>query len=60
MHGSDLWDRQRHRDRRPLLLGRNRLLAAMRAWFAGEGFVEAEPAVLVGAGGRFKGRSGGR
>jgi lysyl-tRNA synthetase class 2 len=41
------WDRDRHADRRPLLLARNRVAAALRGWFATEGFVEAEPAALA-------------
>ena len=41
------WDRTRHADRRPLLLARNRVQAAVRAWFDGEGFVEADPAALA-------------
>ena len=40
------WDRERHRDRRPFLLARNRISAALHAWFAGEGFVETEAAIL--------------
>lgn len=40
------WDRAVHADRRPLLLARNRIKAAVRAWFEGEGFVEVEPACL--------------
>jgi len=44
--GSAFWDRQRHRDRRPFLLARNRLLTVMRGWFTAEGFVEVEPAAL--------------
>lgn len=41
------WDRGRHADRRPLLLARNRIQAAMRAWFTDSGFVEADPAALA-------------
>lgn len=37
----------RHADRRPLLLARNRLAAALRAWFADRGFTEVDPAPLV-------------
>ena len=40
------WDRARHRDRRPFLLARNRIVAALRAWFAGQGFTEVEAAIL--------------
>ncbi|WP_421725572.1 EF-P lysine aminoacylase EpmA [Bauldia sp.] len=43
---SPLWAPDRHRDRRPFLLARNRITAALRAWFAGEGFVEIEPSAL--------------
>jgi lysyl-tRNA synthetase class 2 len=35
-----------HADRRPLLLERGRIRAAMGGWFAGEGFVEVDPAGL--------------
>ncbi|MFW5881271.1 MAG: EF-P lysine aminoacylase EpmA [Roseicyclus sp.] len=41
------WNRDTHADRRPLLLARNRTMAALRAWFAEEGFTEVEPACLV-------------
>ena len=41
------WNRTRHADRRPLLLARNRVQAALRDWFAGQGFVEADPAALA-------------
>lgn len=41
------WDREAHRDRRPLLLARNRIKSAIRAWFEAEGFVEVDPALLV-------------
>jgi lysyl-tRNA synthetase class 2 len=40
------WDPARHADRRPLLLARNRIQAALRGWFAAEGFVEVDPAAL--------------
>ena len=40
------WDKERHRDRRPVLLARNRILAAFRRWFADAGFVEVEAAAL--------------
>jgi lysyl-tRNA synthetase class 2 len=43
---SPWWSPERHADRRPLLLARNRITAAMRAWFGVEGFVEVEPASL--------------
>ncbi|WP_018303286.1 EF-P lysine aminoacylase EpmA [Wenxinia marina] len=41
------WDEGRHADRRPLLLARNRIVAAVRDWFAAEGFTEVEPAGLA-------------
>jgi lysyl-tRNA synthetase class 2 len=40
------WQRQRHEDRRPLLLQRNRIVAALRGHFEREGFLEVEPAAL--------------
>lgn len=40
------WRRDRHQDRRPALLARNRVQAALRAWFAGAGFTEVDPAAL--------------
>ena len=40
------WDRDRHADRRPLLLTRNRIQAALRGWFAADGFTEVDPAAL--------------
>lgn len=43
---SPFWDRERHRDRRPFLLARNRIGAALRRWFADAGFVEVEAAIL--------------
>jgi lysyl-tRNA synthetase class 2 len=43
---SHFWDRERHRDRRPFLLARNRIVAALRTWFAGRGFTETEAAIL--------------
>jgi elongation factor P--(R)-beta-lysine ligase len=36
----------RHRDRRPFLLGRNRIVAAIRNWFGARDFVEVECAAL--------------
>ena len=35
-----------HADRRPFLLARARITAAVRAWFAARDFVEAETAIL--------------
>ncbi|PTE15110.1 EF-P lysine aminoacylase EpmA [Pseudogemmobacter blasticus] len=40
------WHPSRHADRRPLLLARNRIQAAIRGWLAAEGFVEVDPAAL--------------
>ena len=40
------WDRNRHADRRPVLLARNRIQAALRGWFAEQGFVEVDPVAL--------------
>ncbi|QQM31232.1 EF-P lysine aminoacylase GenX [Martelella lutilitoris] len=48
---SPWWLSDRHRDRRPALLARNRIMAAMRAWFADEAFIEADlPALQVSPG----------
>ena len=40
------WTPERHRDRRPLLLARGRIQAALRGYFAAEGFTEVETAQL--------------
>ena len=40
------WDADRHADRRPLLLARGRIQAALRQWFHSEGFTEVDPAAL--------------
>ncbi|MCY1126085.1 EF-P lysine aminoacylase EpmA [Frigidibacter sp. RF13] len=40
------WQPHRHADRRGLLLARNRIQAALRGWFAGEGFLEVDPVAL--------------
>ena len=40
------WTPRRHTDRRPLLLARNRIQAAMRLWLARAGFTEVDPAAL--------------
>jgi len=46
-HGPSRWfSPDRHADRRPFLLTRNRILAAVRAWFAGRGFVEVDCGAL--------------
>ena len=44
---SPWWAPHRHADRRPLLLTRNRIQAAIRGWLAGEGFTEVDPAALA-------------
>jgi elongation factor P--(R)-beta-lysine ligase len=41
------WTPAAHADRRPLLLARNRIQAAIRGWLAGEGFIEVDPAALA-------------
>jgi lysyl-tRNA synthetase class 2 len=41
------WDRDAHADRRPLLLARNAIAAAVRRYFAGKEFVEVDPAILA-------------
>jgi elongation factor P--(R)-beta-lysine ligase len=43
---SPWWQKHVHADRRPVLLARNRIIAAMRAWFSGEDFVEADCGAL--------------
>ena len=40
------WDRTRHADRRPLLVARNRIQAALRGWLAAQDFTEVDPAAL--------------
>jgi elongation factor P--(R)-beta-lysine ligase len=40
------WDRERHADRRPFLIARGRIKAAIRAWFEAQGFVEVETGCL--------------
>ncbi len=37
---------ERHRDRRPFLLARNRIVAGVRQWFDSRGFLEVDCAVL--------------
>ncbi|NJL50521.1 MAG: EF-P lysine aminoacylase GenX [Blastochloris sp.] len=45
------WDPRHHADRRPVLLARNRMIAAIRAWFAERDFIEVEtPALQVSPG----------
>jgi elongation factor P--(R)-beta-lysine ligase len=43
---SPWWARDVHADRRPGLLARNRIKAAIRAWFEAEGFVEVDTGIL--------------
>jgi elongation factor P--(R)-beta-lysine ligase len=43
---SPFWERQTHADRRPALLARSRIVAALRQWFAAEGFIEVETGAL--------------
>ena len=40
------WAPERHASRRPRLLARNRIVQAVRAWFAARDFVEADTAAL--------------
>jgi elongation factor P--(R)-beta-lysine ligase len=44
---SPWWSPARHVDRRPLLLTRNRIQAALRRWLAEAGFTEVDPAALA-------------
>jgi lysyl-tRNA synthetase class 2 len=44
--GPRWWAHDFHAGRRDVLLARNRIQAALREWFAGQGFVEVEPAAL--------------
>lgn len=41
------WNPQSHADRRPLLMARTRIQAAMRGWLAAQGFTEVDPAALA-------------
>lgn len=41
------WTPERHAARRPLLVARNRIKAAIRAWFEADGFTEVEAAQLA-------------
>ncbi|MFL5021568.1 MAG: amino acid--tRNA ligase-related protein, partial [Microvirga sp.] len=43
---SPWWTPHVHADRRPFLLGRNRIQAALRGFFAGRDFVEVDTATL--------------
>jgi len=44
---SPWWAPTRHEGRRPALLARNRIQAALRAWFAARDFIEVDPAALA-------------
>ncbi len=43
---SPFWARHVHADRRPALLARSRIVAALRAWFAAQDFIEVETGAL--------------
>lgn len=45
-HQTPFWTPARHRDRRPLLLARNRIKTALRDWFLAQDFVEVEAGQL--------------
>jgi len=45
-NSSPFWASHVHADRRPILLARGRIVAALRAWFAGQDFVEVETGAL--------------
>jgi elongation factor P--(R)-beta-lysine ligase len=48
---SPWYDRQRHEDRRPFLLARNRIVSRMREWFAERDFQEVDvPALVISPG----------
>ncbi len=44
---SPFWAPHVHADRRPTLMARVRIVAALRAWFAGQNFVEVETGALA-------------
>jgi lysyl-tRNA synthetase class 2 len=46
IEASPWWAPHIHADRRPRLLLRNKIAAAIRGWFAERGFIEVEPAAL--------------
>jgi elongation factor P--(R)-beta-lysine ligase len=46
INASPWWMPHVHADRRPFLLARNRIKAALRAWFEGQGFTEVDAACL--------------
>ena len=43
---SPWWNARRHADRRPLLMARNRIQAALRGWLTAQEFTEVDPAAL--------------
>ena len=43
---SSWWHRENYADRRPFLLARARIKAALRGWFEAQGFVEVETSAL--------------
>jgi elongation factor P--(R)-beta-lysine ligase len=43
---SPFWTPHVHSDRRPALLARGRVVAAMRTWFAEQGFIEIETGAI--------------
>ena len=43
---SPWWEPPSHADRRPFLLARNRIKAALRGWFQAQDFVEVDTAIL--------------
>jgi elongation factor P--(R)-beta-lysine ligase len=43
---SPFWAPDVHADRRPFLLARNRIIAALRAWFAAHDFIEVDTSAL--------------
>src|ERR1700741_3331528 len=47
MTPSPWWRKARHADRKPFLAARARIAAAVRAWFAAEGFTEVESTALA-------------
>lgn len=44
---SPWWSPERHADRRPFLMARNRIAASVRRWFEDQGFVETAAAALA-------------
>jgi lysyl-tRNA synthetase class 2 len=44
---SQWWSRERHADRRPLLIERGRIKRALRVWFEAQGFTEVECGALA-------------